>query len=560
MTNTVIGRRKAALHQAVTNALYQARENGAINFEELPHFLIETPREASHGDFATNAAMLCAKAARTNPRAIAQLICDNIDLSATGAASCEIAGPGFINFRMEENWLNTCLTEIVAEGDSFGNSDFGAGKKIQVEFVSANPTGELHMGNARGAAIGDSLVNILNMAGFKAKREYYINDAGNQVAKFGASLEARYLQALGQDVEFPEDGYHGQDITRLMQELAAEVGDKYLKVESGLRRELLANYGLEKKVADIRAALENFGVKYDVWFSEQSLHDSGAVQRVIEQLQKDDWLLEEDGALWLDCRRFGEGFKPEVLVRANGIPTYFAADIAYHQDKFARGFETVIDIWGADHHGHVARMKGAMDAIGCCGDNLEVMLMQFVRLIEDGEIVKMSKRTGTYVTLNELVEQVGRDAARFFFIMRSADSLIDFDMDLAKKQSAENPVYYVQYAHARINSVINTAKERCEGDCAADFSLLNAPAEMALIRRLADFPDEVAAAADTREPHRIAAYVQEVAASFHTFYNSCHCLGCEPPLTAARLALCKATATVIRRGLNALGVTAPEKM
>ena len=562
--NTPISRRREKIALSIQQALEKARSAGALDFTKPPIFVVETPREAAHGDFATNAALLLAKEARQNPRAVAQAISDHFDAPAAGVEELSIAGPGFINFRMNRGWQAGLLSEILAAGENYGSSDAGGGQKVQVEFVSANPTGELHMGNARGAAIGDSLASLLDMAGYDCQREYYINDAGNQIEKFGVSLEARYLQALGQDIPFPEDGYHGEDLPLLMAQLVSEIGDGYLQMEPQERRERLVKYALDRKLSDIRGALAGFGVGYDCWFSERSLHESGAVQNVIDELQGRGWLLEKDGALWLDCTRFGEE-KPEVLVRGNGLPTYYAADIAYHKDKFERGFATVIDVWGADHHGHVARMRGAMEALGYRREQLEVILMQFVRLIQGGDVIKMSKRTGTYVTLNELVEEVGRDAARFIFVMRSADSLIDFDLDLAKQQTLKNPVYYVQYAHARFCSIVAAAE--AEGLALPKMPLtgeqlgvLSHESEYALIRRLADFPDEVITAALQREPHHIAAYLQEVAALFHNFYDKCRVLSDNVALSAARLSLSFAAATVIKNGLKALGVSAPEKM
>ncbi|MDO4581948.1 MAG: arginine--tRNA ligase [Bacillota bacterium] len=555
---TVIGKRRAEIYTAVKNALTEAKQQGLLDYQQLPDFAVEMPREAAHGDFAVNAAMLLSKQCRKPPRDIAKLIAEHIDFTGTEVEKMEIAGPGFINFRMREGWLGRVLCEIIAEGGRFGDSSLGGGQKVQVEFVSANPTGELHMGNARGAAIGDSLVNLLNMAGYVAEREFYVNDAGNQIEKFALTLEALYLQKLGEDAPFPEDGYHGADLPPLIDGLIAELGDKWQHIEPELRREYLAEYALKRKLQAIREALADFGVIYDVWFSERSLHDSGAIKQVVGELRAAGWLLDKDGAVWLDCERMGEE-KPEVLIRANGLPTYFAADIAYHRNKFERGFNTVIDIWGADHHGHVARMKGAMEAIGYHREQLEVILMQFVRLYQNGELLKMSKRTGTYVTLQELIEEVGRDAARFLFVMRSADSLIDFDMDLAKSQSNDNPVYYVQYAHARICSILAAAgcdkqPQACQGE------LLTHASELALIRRLADFPDEVAYAAYHREPHRVAAYVLELAGMFHNFYAQCHCIVEDAELMRARLSLVKMVAKTIERGLGALGVSAPDKM
>ena len=555
---TLMEKRKQAVRECVEAALNSAKAAGQLDFEAIPDFTVEQPRELAHGDFAANAAMLMAKACRKAPRDIAKAIAEHIDFAGTEIEKMEIAGPGFINFRMKEGWLGNCLAEMIEAGGDFGHSNVGKGEKVQVEFVSANPTGELHMGNARGAAIGDSLASIMAEAGFEVQREFYVNDAGNQIQKFANTLDALYKMELGIPAEFPEDGYHGADLPVLIKKLVGEIGDKYMRVEEELRKEYLADYALKEKLADIKSALENFGVNYDVWFSERSLHESGAIKQVLEDLKKDDWLLNKDDAVWLDCERFGEE-KPEVLVRANGIPTYFAADIAYHRNKFQRGFNTVIDIWGADHHGHVARMKGALEAIGYKREQLEVILMQFVRLYQGGELLKMSKRTGTYVTLNELVEEVGRDAARFFFVMRSSDSLIDFDMDLAKSQSSDNPVYYVQYAHARICSILAQADEALLAE-KADASLCSTEAEGQLIRKLAEFPDQVAFAALHREPHHIAGYLTELAGCFHNFYGQCHCLVEDKDLTRARLALIRTTAGVLKKGLALLGVSAPAKM
>ncbi len=563
-SETLIGMIKEELKEYLSEAIQQAIHSGALAPFDYGDLNIEVPRDASNGDFSTNAAMLLAKSAKTAPQRIAQNIVDYFPQDTKLVQSVEIAGPGFINFYLKDGWLQDSLYKLLRQGDRFGRSNQGKKKKVQIEFVSANPTGELHIGNARGAAIGDTLASLMSLCGYDVKREFYINDAGNQIEKFGVSLECRYLQELGEDVPFPEDGYVGQDIILTMRQLIEEQGDKYKDMEPTLRRELLTQYALEKKISTIRKALCDFGVEYDVWFSEQSLHDGGAVADVIESLKEKNYLLEEDDALWLDCRLFGEA-KPEVLVRANGVPTYYAADIAYHDNKFKRGFDQVIDIWGADHHGHVARMIGAMEALGYERGRLQVILMQFVRLYQDGELLKMSKRTGTYVTLEELVEEVGRDAARFFFVMRSSDSLIDFDLDLAKSQSAENPVYYVQYAHARICSILSAAKEQGYNlaDLADDkirLALLTDESEEALIRKMLDYPDEVIYAAVHREPHRIAAYIQDLAGAFHHFYNNCRVLGEEEPLSLARCALILGVKTIIKSALNAMGVQAPEKM
>ncbi|MDD2422433.1 MAG: arginine--tRNA ligase, partial [Heliobacteriaceae bacterium] len=467
---------RAGIIKALEQALYRAREAGEIGFEQIPAITLEVPREKQHGDFATNIAMVMAREARQAPRLLAEKLVACFEREGTWVKEIQVAGPGFINLTLDHRWLYPLLPVVQLADTGYGGSRVGAGKRVQVEFVSANPTGLLHMGNARGAALGDTLANLLKMAGFSVEKEFYINDTGNQIENFARSLEARYLQLLGREVSFPEEGYHGEDLVETMQGLIDQAGDKYLRMDPGLRRELLVKYALTEKIRAIRDTLERFGVFYDVWFSEQTLHDSGAVQETLEELQKNGYVYEHEGALWFKGTAFGEE-KDEVLVRSNGVPTYYAADIAYHKNKFDRGFDWVINIWGADHHGHVSRMKNAVQALGYEPDELSVILMQLVRLFQGGEIVRMSKRTGQYITLEELMGEVGKDAARFFFVMRSADSHLDFDLDLAKSESAENPVYYVQYAHARICSILRTARDAghqvprvAAGDC--DFSVL----------------------------------------------------------------------------------------
>ena len=553
---------KENIYNMLTDAAMAAKANGQLNIETIPDFVVEIPRDKTHGDFAANIAMLLAKQARKAPRMIAQDIIDNLKTDGTYVEAVEIAGAGFINFRLKENWLTDGLKDAIAQGENYGNSDYGQGKKVQVEFVSANPTGELHMGNARGAAIGDSLASLLSAAGYNVEREFYVNDAGNQIEKFGNSLEARYLQQLGVDVEFPEDGYHGEDIIRTMQQFIEEVGDKYLNADSAERKAEMVKYALEKKLADIRSGLSRFGVEYDVWFSEQSLHDSGAVMAVVDELAEKGYIEEKDGAKWFHAEKFGAE-KPEVLVRANGIPTYYAADIAYHKNKFDRGFEKVINIWGADHHGHVARLKGAVEAVGYNPDNLDVILMQLVRLFQGGEIVRMSKRSGKYVTLQELMDDVGVDASRFFFVMRSADSQMDFDLDLAKSESSDNPVYYVQYAHARICSILRQAEEQgiqMPALADVDLSLLKDESETDLIKKILDLPEEIVYSAVHQEPHRIAAFAMDMAGLFHSFYGRCRVLGVDADIQAARLYLCQSAAGCIAKSLKLIGVTAPDHM
>ncbi|WP_066634083.1 arginine--tRNA ligase [Desulfolucanica intricata] len=553
---------RSGLIRVLEKAAAAANTSGALNVEEIPEFVVEVPREKGHGDFATNLAMTLAKPARMAPRKIAETIIEYLDLEDTWVERVEIAGPGFINFYLDPSWVYETLRRIEIAGSDYGRLMLGAGKKVQVEFVSANPTGLLHMGNARGAALGDSLAALLDFAGYQVTREFYINDAGNQIENFGRSLEARYLQLLGQNCPVPEDGYHGKDIIDTMQGFIQKYGDKYLKVEESERRKVMVEYALAEKLGAIRNNLADFGVNYDVWFSEQTLHESGAVDEVIKLLQEKGYIYEKEGALWFKASEFGLE-KDEVVVRSNGIPTYFAADIAYHKNKFDRGFERVINIWGADHHGHVNRVKGAVAAVGYNPENLDVILMQLVRLFRGGEIVRMSKRTGQFVTLEELVEEVGRDAARYFFIMRGADSHLDFDLDLAKSQSNENPVFYIQYAHARICSIFRQLEEQGRELPSAeqvDLTLLKEETELELIRKLADFSDEIASAAQNLAPHRIARYVHELAGLLHSFYNSNRVIVDDPELSGARLVLVKATQIVLQNALFILGVAAPEKM
>ena len=554
------------IKKQVTDQLEQAALNakavGELNFTELPSYVLEEPREREHGDLATNLAMVLAKQAKRSPRDIATILLKHLNTTGTWIESSDIAGAGFINFRLNPLWLTDVIKEVIKAGNSYGQVDIGKGEKVQVEFVSANPTGLLHMGNARGAALGDSLASLLSMAGYDVSREFYINDTGNQIHNFALSLESRYLQQLGQDCPFPEGGYHGEDLIETVKGLITKVGDKYLSVEPELRREFLIRYGLAEKMQDIRETLQDFGVNYDVWFNEQSLHDSGAVKLTLEDLEKKGFIYEKEGALWLKSTLFGDE-KDEVVIRSNGTPTYFAADIAYHRNKFERGFTRVINIWGADHHGHVARLKGAMSAFGYDKDNLQVILMQLVRLIRNGEVVKMSKRSGQYITLRELMDEVGKDAARFFFSLRDPDSAVDFDLDLAKAQSSDNPVYYVQYAHARMCSILRQAMEL--GDTGKppsddELKLLNSTEERDLLKKMADLPSEVTIAARLMEPHRLARYVLDIAALFHTFYNSQRVLVDDEGLRRARLSLVGAVKQIISNVLGVLGVSAPERM
>ena len=560
---SVLEQVKGQIVDNIKAAAESAKNNGTLNFEAIPDFVLEVPREKEHGDFATNLAMLLARQAKMPPRQVADVVNNHLDKESSWLAGVEIAGPGFINFYLDSRWVYDVLPQIEEHGDKYGNSDTGIGKKVQVEFVSANPTGLLHMGNARGAALGDTMANLLQAAGFAVTREFYINDTGNQIENFGKSLEARYFQLMGQDVEFPEDGYHGQDIIDTVKGLiAADAGQKYLNMGPEQRKAEFIEYALHEKLDAIRSNLGQFGVDYDVWFSEKTLHESGAVSSAIDELRAKGFIYENEGALWLKTTAFGEE-KDEVLVRGNGVPTYFAADIAYHKNKFDRGFKWVINIWGADHHGHVARLKGAVKALGYDSEDLDIVLMQLVRLFKGGEIIRMSKRSGEFITLEELIAEVGKDAARYFFVMRSPDSHLDFDMDLAKSQSTDNPVYYIQYAHARICSILRQFEEKGgampkAGDC--NFERLQEPAELALIRKLVDFPTEISDAAVSLEPHRIARYAHELAGLFHSFYNSNRVMVDDQELQNARLVLVKSVQVVVRRALQLLGLTAPESM
>ena len=555
----IIEETQSALRQGVAAACAQAMAAGTLPEAALPDFVIETPKDEKNGDFSTNLAMQLTRILRQNPRKIAEAIVGGIDLPGL-VERVEIAGPGFINFYLVPGWLNRVLPAIQEEDADYGKSNAGGGERVQVEFVSANPTGLLHIGNARGGALGDTLAAVLNEAGYVCDKEYYINDAGNQVENLGKSVEARYFELLGRDdYEIPEDGYHGKDIIATTQRLLDEKGESLVDLPEAERRELMKNYALKEKVAGIRGSLENFGVVFDNWFSEQSLHDAGSVHEVVDILREKGVVYEKDGAQWLRATDWGEE-KDEVLVRSNGTPTYFAADIAYHRDKFERGYKRLINIWGADHHGHVARLKGAMTALGYPGDDITVILMQLVRLYRGGEIVKMSKRSGKYVTLDELIEEVGKEAARFFFIMRSPDSALDFDLDLAKAESSDNPVYYVQYAHARICSILSVAGVETPKAADVDLSLLTEENERVLIRKLAEWPQEVADAARELAPYHLAYYAKELANAFHSFYNSCKVLTDDAALRDARLALVDCTRITLRNVLTLLGLSAPERM
>lgn len=552
------------------DALVRNSVSKAVEKEELPEFeigeiTVEIPKEKSHGDFSTNVAMQTARVARKAPRQIAEIIVNNMDFNDTYIKKVEIAGPGFINFYLNNDWLYDSLKDIQHLREEYGRIDIGGGQKVMVEFVSANPTGPLHMGNARGGALGDCIAGVLEKAGYDVTREFYVNDAGNQIEKFGISLEARYLQLIkGEDaIEFPEDGYHGEDIIEHMKKYIEEYGDKLLEVDGSERRKALVEYALPKNVERIKKALEEYGVKFDIWFSEKSLYDGGEIEETLEYLKERGYTKEENGALWFKATLFGAE-KDEVIVRNNGIPTYFLADIAYHRNKFLkRNFDRVINLWGADHHGHVFRMKCAVEAFGIDPDKLDIVIFQLVRLYRNGEIARMSKRTGKAISLTDLLEEVGRDAARFFFNTKASGNHLDFDLDLAVKQSNENPVYYVQYAHARICSMLKLLESegvKVPDVDAVNVSLLDKGEEIELLKRLAQYPEEIKLTAETLEPSRLTRYVLDVASAFHSFYNACRVKGEEEEVMKARLILVDSTKIVIRNVLELLSINAPEKM
>ncbi len=553
------------IKKQIDSCLRSAFEKAELGCDFPENYVVEKPREKAHGDFSANLAMLLAKPAKKAPRQVAESLVAAMSLEGTYIEKVEIAGPGFINFFLSGAQRCAILEAICTEGKDYGRSDAKAGQKIMVEFVSANPTGPMHMGNARGGALGDGLASVLDWAGADVTREFYLNDAGAQIVKLAKSLEARYQQHFkgAEAVPFPEDGYQGKDITEHAETFIAETGEKYLNVPEEERKEALTAYVLEKNIAALHRDLGAYKINYDVWFPESDLYKSGEVEETIEQLKTSDYTYEQDGALWFKSTAFGLE-KDDVLVRNTGIPTYFAVDIAYHRNKFlVRGFDKVINVWGADHHGHVARMKGAMEALGINPDRLHVVLMQLVRLMQDGEIVRISKRTGNMITLNDLIDEIGLEPARFFFNLRQADSHLEFDLDLAKSQTNENPVFYVQYAHARICSILRVLETEGITVKAANeqnFALLTSPEETELIDRLGAFPEEILTAADHYDPSRLTRYALDLASSFHSFYNACRIKGEDEALMQARLALANAVKTVLYSDLSILGVEAPERM
>lgn len=521
---------------------------------------LETPKDKANGDFATNLAMQLTKVAKKPPRAIAEAILENLDTAGTEIEKVEIAGPGFINITVRKDFLAGVVKATFEQGENYGRSNAGNGEKVQVEFVSANPTGDLHLGHARGASVGDSLCNVMDFAGYDISREYYINDAGNQINNLAYSLEARYKQALDMDAEMPEDGYHGADIIEMAEELVKEFGKDILEKSDEERFTFFREHGLRLELAKLQKDLQNFRVEFDVWYSETSLYNNGKIEVALEKLRANGHVYEEEGATWFRSTTFGDD-KDRVLIKNDGSFTYLTPDIAYHEDKLRRGFDKLINIWGADHHGYIPRMKAAIEALGYDRDTLEVEIIQMVQLYKNGEKFKMSKRTGNAVTMRELVEEVGLDAVRYFFVKTAGDSHMDFDLDLAVSQSNENPVYYAQYAHARINSILRSASEQGFEASLENLGLLTAEKEEDVLKKVGAFPQIVAEAAKHRTPHRIANYIQELAAAFHSFYNAEKVINADnKELTQARLALITAVKTTLANALKLIGVSAPEKM
>ena len=568
---------------ALAMAAYQAAvADGTLPQAEVKTAPVEIPKDTANGDFTTTFALAASKALRQAPQSIAQALLDHMDLTGSYFASAEIAGPGFLNFRLNDSWYAAVCEAVEAEGAVYGTNDGLKGQKIMVEFVSANPTGPMHMGNARGGVLGDTLASVLQAAGADVWREFYVNDAGNQIEKFASSLEARYLQIiLGEEaVPFPEDGYHGDDIKELARAFYEQYGEQYKDADVKSRHEALAKFGLERNIPKMKSDLQRYKIEYDQWFFESSLHDSGYVADTVDKLTALGWTYEKEGALWLATSRILEetyrkagksekdiaklDLKDDVLRRANGFYTYFAADIAYHRNKFeVRGFDKVINIWGADHHGHVARLKGAMDALGLDGTNrLDIVLMQLVKLLRDGEVVRMSKRTGKAISLSDLLDEVSVDAARWYFNAKP-DTQMEFDLGLAVREDSENPIYYVEYAHARICSLLRALGEEgvtVPAQADVDMALLTGEAEKALLKQIAQFGEEIKLAARDYDPSHINRYLQELAACFHRFYTACRIKGEAAAVRDARLKLADDTRIVLRNGLKLIGVDAPEKM
>lgn len=561
MINT-IANAKSEIKEIVLNALGRLIAEGKLPAEPLPPFAVEIPNDKAHGDFSCNAALVSAKTFKQNPRNVAAMIVENAVLEGGSFEKIELAGPGFLNFFVSRAWFSETVNAVLSEKEDYGKTEDGKGKKVLVEFVSANPTGPMHIGNARGGALGDCLASLLQYAGYYVEREFYINDAGNQINKFALSLDIRYRQHFGDPVEMPEDSYHGQDIIDHAEAFAEIYGDKYINVSEEERRQALVDYALPINIKGLEDDLLKYRIKYDTWFKESTLHNDGSVTEIIELLKEKGYTYEQDGALWFKSSELGDD-KDRVLIRANGVPTYSVPDIAYHYNKLVkRGFDIAIDVLGADHHGYIPRMRAALTALGVDASRLDVVIMQMVRLVRNGETVKLSKRSGKAITLSTLLDEIPMDAARFFFNLRDPNTHFEFDLDLAIEESSKNPVYYVQYAHARICRILEKQKE--EGnECRfipQDKLVFTEAAEIELIRHLASLPDVISEGAKTYNPSLITRYLIELAQHFHKFYDACPIKGAEETVSQSRLSLCTAAKIVIKNLLDLLKVEAPEKM
>ncbi|CAI6323674.1 Arginine--tRNA ligase [Bacillus subtilis] len=554
----IVEQMKDVLKEEIKAAVLKA---GLAEESQIPNVVLETPKDKTHGDYSTNMAMQLARVAKKAPRQIAEEIVAHFDKGKASIEKLDIAGPGFINFYMNNQYLTKLIPSVLEAGEAYGETNIGNGERVQVEFVSANPTGDLHLGHARGAAVGDSLCNVLSKAGYDVSREYYINDAGNQINNLALSVEVRYFEALGLEKPMPEDGYRGEDIIAIGKRLAEEYGDRFVNEEESERLAFFREYGLKYELEKLRKDLENFRVPFDVWYSETSLYQNGKIDKALEALREKGHVYEEDGATWFRSTTFGDD-KDRVLIKKDGTYTYLLPDIAYHKDKLDRGFDKLINVWGADHHGYIPRMKAAIEALGYEKGTLEVEIIQLVHLYKNGEKMKMSKRTGKAVTMRDLIEEVGLDAVRYFFAMRSADTHMDFDLDLAVSTSNENPVYYAQYAHARICSMLRQGEEQGLKPAAdLDFSHIQSEKEYDLLKTIGGFPEAVAEAAEKRIPHRVTNYIYDLASALHSFYNAEKVIDPEnEEKSRARLALMKATQITLNNALQLIGVSAPEKM
>jgi len=553
---------KDILIKLIQNALSRAQKESGLPLKEIPEPELERPREKNHGDWSTNVAMVLARTCKMPPMEIAHIVTAALDNKEHFIEKVEVVKPGFINFFLANNWLYQVLRDIETEGDKFGRVSIGNGEKVQIEFVSANPVGPMHIGHGRWAAVGDVLANLFEASDYMVTREFYINDYGSQMSMFGQSVAARYRQKLGEDAPFPENGYQGDYIKEIAGEIIENEGDKYLNLPSKKQEEVFKQIAYKQVLEHIDNVLLKMGVKFDEWFSESELHQSGAIRQVIGKLEKKGFVYKKDGATWLKTTAFGDD-KDRVLIREGGEPTYFAADIAYHENKYQRGFGKIINIWGADHHGYIKRMQAAVEALGYDPDSLEIIIGQLVNLLRGGEPVRMSKRTGEMVTLEELIDEVGKDATRYLFLTRSTDSSVDFDIEIAKTQSNENPVYYVQYAHARICSILRFVQEKEIGKISAgkaDLNLLDSEWELDLIRKLDQFSEIVERAVTQRAPYLLTKYAESLASVFHVFYTQCRVISDDNQMTEARLVLCKSTRQILKNVLGLLGVEAPESM